>query len=126
MSFYIQRRANKYGAKKTVYNGRQYDSKGEAGLASEIDLLVKAGDVVKVEPQKRFALYAKNGTKICNHIVDFLLTFKDDSIEAWEFKGMPTPIWKFKRDMFVDNYPDIQYVVITAKNNYWNSTIKRK
>jgi hypothetical protein len=49
---WYQRRANKYGAKKTEYKGRVYDSKGEAGLAGEIDLLVGGGEVVKVEPKK--------------------------------------------------------------------------
>jgi len=120
MNYYIQRTANKYGAKKTTFEGRLYDSKGEAGLAQEISLLKKSGEVVKVEPQKTFPLYAKNGAKICNHRVDFLLTFKDQSQEAWEYKGFATQIWKMKRDLFVDNYPEIKYVVITAKGNWYN------
>lgn len=28
---------NKYGAKRTEYNGRKYDSKFEAGVAEELD-----------------------------------------------------------------------------------------
>lgn len=61
--FYLQRKANKYGASKTVFQGRLYDSKGEAGLAVEIDILLKSGLVVKVEPQVTFKLYGKNGGK---------------------------------------------------------------
>lgn len=116
---WIQRQANKYGAKRTDYNGRKYDSKGEAGLAAEIDLMVKAGEVIKVEPQKTFPLYGKNGKRICNHRVDFLLTFKDEHQEVYEFKGWATEIWRMKRTLFEDNYPEITYVVITAKNPNW-------
>jgi sporulation protein YlmC with PRC-barrel domain len=115
MTFYLQRKANKYGAKKTTFQGRIYDSKGEAGLAQEIDLLVKAGEVKQVEPQKTFPLYGKNGARICYHRVDFLLTFKDGHQEVQEYKGLATPVWKIKRDLFVDNYPDILYNVITSK-----------
>jgi Protein of unknown function (DUF1064) len=112
---WYQRRSTKYGAQKTVWNGRKYDSKLEAGVAQEIELLSKAGEVVKVEPQKTFPLYAKNGARICNHRVDFLLTFKDGHQEVWEAKGMATEIWRLKRLMFEDNYPLITYWVITAR-----------
>ena len=125
MSFYIQRKSNKYGAVKTAFQGRVYDSKGEAGLAAEINVLVKSGLVIKVEPQKTFNLYGKNGGKICTHRVDFLLTFKDSHQEAWEYKGFAIQTWKMKRDLFVDNYPEILYVVITTKGN-WYGKIKRK
>lgn len=124
MNYYIQRKANKYGASKTIYNGRKYDSKGEAGLAAEIDILARAGVVIKIEPQKRFNLYGKNGSKITTHLVDFLLTFNDEHQEAWEYKGFPTPVWKMKRDLFVDNYPDIQYVVITSKGDWYKSKLR--
>src|SRR5439155_17878049 len=46
----------KYGAKRTEFGGRVYDSKPEAGVASDIELLRKSGEVVKVEPQRTFNL----------------------------------------------------------------------
>jgi hypothetical protein len=116
---WYQRQANKYGSKKTVYNQRKYDSKLEAGVAQEIDILVRAGEVKKVEPQKTFPLYGKNGGRICNHRVDFLLEFKDGRQEVWEAKGFATEIWRLKRTLFEDNYPEIRYVVVTAKNPNW-------
>ena len=123
MSYYIQRKANKYGAQKTIFNDRKYDSKGEAGLAQELDLLLKAKQVSKIEPQKTYILYGKNGGRITTHRVDFLVTFPDGHEEAWEYKGFATDTWRIKRDLFVDNYPEIQYVVITAKGNWYG---KRK
>jgi Protein of unknown function (DUF1064) len=112
---YYARKANKYGAKKTEYQGRLYDSKHEAGIAQEMNLLVKAGEVVRVEPQRTFVLYGKNGGKIRTHRPDFLLTFKDGHQEVWGAKGFPTPTWQLKLKLFTDNYPDLTYIVITPK-----------
>jgi len=106
---------NKYRAKKTQYNGRLYDSKGEAQLAQNIDLLVRVGEVKQVTPQAVFKLRGQNGSIVCKHIVDFLLEMADGTIEAWEYKGMETATWKLKRKLFVDNYPHIKYV--TLKNS---------
>jgi len=109
---------NKYNAKRTDFGGRYYDSKLEAGLASDIELMRKAGEVTKVEPQKTFYLYGKNGSKICGHRVDFLLTFKDTHQEVWEAKGIEFPLWRLKVKLFTDNYPDIEYLVVKAKKWY--------
>jgi len=124
MAFYIQRNANKYGAQKTIYNNLKYDSKGEAGYAQELDLLLKAKQISKVERQKTFILYGKNGGRITTHRVDFLVTFPDGHQEVHEYKGWASDVWKIKRDLFVDNYPDIQYVVITAKGNWFNKKFR--
>lgn len=118
---WYQRKANKYGAQKKIYNGRQYDSKHEAGVAGEIDLLQRAGEVVSVEPQKAFSLYGKNGGKVCGHRVDWLLTFQDGHQEVWEAKGFPTPTWQLKLKLFEDNYPDIVYYVITPRERFYGS-----
>jgi Protein of unknown function (DUF1064) len=85
--------------------------------------LVKAGEVKKVEYQKTFRLYGKNGGGICSHRVDFFLTFKDGHQEVWEFKGFATELWRLKLKLFEDNYPDITYWVITARERkrYGNS-----
>ncbi len=125
MTFYLQRKANKYGAKKTVFNGLKYDSKGEAGYAQELELLLKAGEISKVERQKTFPLFGRNGGKVTTHRVDFLVTLLDGTQEVREYKGWETDSWRIKRNLFVDNYPDIQYVVITAKGN-WYGKIRRQ
>ena len=118
---YYVRKANKYGANKTEFNGRHYDSKHEAGIAQEIQLLVKAGEVVKVEPQRTFPLLGPNGGRICNHRPDFFLTFKDGHQEVWEAKGFPTPVWQLKLKLFEDNYPEIAYYVITPRVRFYGS-----
>jgi len=112
-------RTAKYSNQKTIYNDRVYDSKGEAGLAQELDLLVKSGQVLKVEPQVQFILYGKNGGKICTHRPDFLLTFRDGHHEVYEYKGYATEIWRLKLKLWEDNYPEIPYYVVTANERYY-------
>lgn len=122
---YLQRTA-KYNNKKTVYKDRLYDSKGEAGLAQELDLLVKAKKFLKVDPQVTFNLYGKNGGKICTHRVDFVATLPDHTREVYEYKGFATEIWRMKLKLFVDNYPDIRYVVVTPYEWKYYGNKKKK
>jgi hypothetical protein len=114
-------RANKYGAKKTEFNGRVYDSKHEAGIAAELNLLQKAGEVIKIDAQRTYNLYGKNGARICTHRPDFTVTFKDGHQEVWEAKGFATPVWQLKLKLFEDNYPDIIYCVITPRERFYGS-----
>src|SRR4051812_22990839 len=115
---YYVRQANKYGAKKTEFNGRVYDSKGEAGLAQELLLLQRAGEIIKIEPQVTFNLYGKNGGRVCTHRVDFLVALPNQSKQVYEYKGLATAVWRIKLKLFEDNYPDITYNVITARERY--------
>src|SRR5437870_2623070 len=115
------RHANKYGAQRKEFNGRLYDSKAEAGIAQEVELLRRSGEVVKVEPQRTFNLYGKNGGRVCTHRPDFLLTFKDGHREVWECKGFATDVWRIKLKLFEDNYPEIVYYVITPRERFYGS-----
>jgi hypothetical protein len=115
------RHANKYGAKRTEFGGRHYDSKHEAGIAGELELLRRAGEVIKIEPQVTYNLYGKNGGRVCTHRPDFTVTFKDGHQEVWEAKGFPTPVWQLKLKLFEDNYPDIIYYVITPRERFYGS-----
>ena len=44
-------KANKYHAEKTEYNGRLYDSKAEARVAENLDLMKHSGGIVSWMPQ---------------------------------------------------------------------------
>jgi hypothetical protein len=118
---WYSRRANKYGAQKTEFQGRHYDSKHEAGIAGELELLRRAGEVVKIEPQVTYNLYGKNGSKICTHRPDFTVTFKDGHQEIWEAKGYWTPVYSIKLKLFEDNYPELIYYVITPRERFYGS-----
>lgn len=110
-------RNQKYGARKTEYNGVRFDSRGEAGLAQKIEIIARAGKIKSAERQVTFNLVGLRGNIICKHRVDFLITLLDGSKEVWEFKGFEPPEWKIKRKLFRDNYPDIPYLIDGNKNS---------
>jgi uncharacterized Zn finger protein (UPF0148 family) len=89
---------NKYGAKRTEFNGHRYDSKFEAQIAEDLDLRLKAKDIKKVDRQVKIALEAY-GKRITNYYIDFIITHNDDHLEYLEVKGYETDVWKMKWKM---------------------------
>ena len=77
---------NKYRNIPTVYNGRRYDSKKEAGYAKQLDMMGLAGKieerVIIWFPQVSFKFNC--GTKM---IIDFLVCFADNHWELHDVKG---------------------------------------
>lgn len=80
------KRGNKYGAKKTEYNGNKYDSKAEAEYAINLDWLLQDGQVKSWERQIRYDLCV-DGEKIGAYILDFKVVLADGSIEHVDVKG---------------------------------------
>jgi hypothetical protein len=105
-------RPSKYRNKKTEYNGVIYDSKGEAGIAQELDVMLKANEIAGWARQISYPLKV-NGSLICMHIVDFCILHNDGDSEVIEFKGMPTRDWRIKKKLFQAVYPKIKYTVRT-------------
>lgn len=111
---------NKYGAKRTEFNGKQYDSKYEATVAEELDLRLKAKDILEVIPQYKIECYAyrKDGSKafLVKHKVDFRIQLKDHSYELVEAKGQITTdyVWrrKFLELIWLPEHPDYTYRVV--------------
>jgi len=124
---YKQTWGNKYGAKKTEFNGRKYDSKYEAGIAQELDLRLKAGDIKAVEPQFKVEMWAyrENGLKAfkVSHKIDFRVTLNDDSYELIEAKGVETPDYKWRRkfleNIWLPDNPDHTYTVVKQRTGGW-------
>jgi hypothetical protein len=118
-----QRYGNKYGAKKTEFNGRKYDSKFEAGVAEELYLRQQAGEIVAVEPQYKIEVwcYRSDGSPAfkVSHKVDFRIELPDGSFELIEAKGVETPdyIWrrKFLEHIWLPEHPDHTYTVIKQR-----------
>lgn len=89
-------------AKKSEYKGSIYDSKFEANYAAELDLLLKAGEIIKWERQVKIPLIV-NGYIICNYYIDFVV-YRDGETEYVECKGYPTEVWKLKWKIFESLY----------------------
>lgn len=98
---YNTRFGNKYGAKKTEFNGRHYDSRFEAGVAQELELRKKAGDILDYDNQftTETWCYRADGTPAfkVKHKVDFRVHNTDGSFELIEAKGVDTVDWRWRR-----------------------------
>ncbi len=124
---HTQRWGNKYGAKRSEFKGRHYDSKFEAGVAQELDLRLKAGDIKAVEPQFKVEVwcYRENGLKAfkISHKIDFRIEHKDGSYELIEAKGVETPDYRWRRkfleEIWLPDHPDHIYTVVKQRSGGW-------
>jgi hypothetical protein len=121
-----QRYGNKYGAKRTEFNGRKYDSKFEAGVAQELDLRLKAGDIKAIEPQYKVEMwvYREDGQKAfkVSHKVDFRVENNDGSFELVEAKGVETTDYRWRRrcleELWLPLHLDHTYTVVKQRSYY--------
>lgn len=111
---------NKYGAKKQEFQGKLYDSRYEASVAQELDLRLRAKDILSVEPQYKIEAWAcrSDGSKafLVKHKVDFRIKLKDGSYELIEAKGIETDDYKWRRKflehIWLPEHPDHMYRVV--------------
>ena len=111
---------NKYYAKKTMFNGIEFDSRKEARRYSELLLLQRAGAIRDLELQKKYVLipaqyetyerYGKKGQRLqdgqrlvekeCAYIADFV--YKEDGKTIVEdTKGIKTKDYIIKRKLML-------------------------
>ena len=130
-------------AVKTVYDGVLYASKAEARYAMHLDLLKAARQIRGWERQVRWPLsvasmesvyrllivatgseakargildYHKDAfKKVCTIVPDFKVMKKGGGFKIVEVKGFVTPVWRLKRKLFEALHPEVEYVVVTAK-----------
>lgn len=112
---YYQRKQNKYNAKSIYYKGEFYHSKKEAAYAMELDLRVKAKEVIRWERQVKISLDIGD-YHITNYFVDFRVYLKNGDIELTEVKGFETEIYRLKRKLleaiYLPAHPEESYVVV--------------
>lgn len=92
---------NKYGNKKTEYNGRTYDSQHEAHVSRQLDLLKKAkgkDKIIDIQYQVRYKM-SVNKKHICTYIADFVVTYADKRVEVIDAKGFKTAVYKLKKKL---------------------------
>lgn len=86
----LNKRGNKYNAKKTEYNGRMFDSKKEADFAKHLQYLRHARKqeerVVVIEYQIPFPVYVKN-QYVFTYIADFRVRYADKHETVFDVKG---------------------------------------
>lgn len=105
---------NKYHAKKTFYRGIEYDSKHEAQVAYELDMLERAHKISDLQRQVRFILQDRftdnqgNTIRPISYIADFCYV-KHGQKYAVDAKSSATrkiAVYMVKKKLFLKNYPD--------------------
>lgn len=107
----------KYGNIPTIYNGRKYDSRKEAGYAKLLDTLKHAKDpkdrVHYWEPQLKLRIEVE-GEHICDYIADFFVEYANGRREYIDVKGgeaTKTAVYKIKKKLVKALY-DIDIVEV--------------
>lgn len=128
MTFYKQK-GSKFRAKRTEYNGYTYDSKFEAGVAQQLDIRLKAGEIKDWERQFKIECipYNCHGEPVpkckVSHKVDFRIHEHDGSYTLLEAKGMETADYKMRRkwllQFWIPEHPDHTYEVVKDRGKSW-------
>ena len=107
---------NKDHAKKTMVNGKKYDSLKEGSKAMELEQLKKDKKIKGFEAHKKIELCGMNGTRVCNYFADFVIEHNDGTTEILDIKSKitATPVFRLKFKLVEDKY----------KNEIKNGTIK--
>ena len=116
----------KYGNRKTVFDGIQFDSQKEARRYFELNMLQRAGEIYALELQREFELipaqyehferYGKNGKRLvdgkrcieksCVYKADFVYRNKDGQlvVEDTKSKATKTKDYIIKRKLLLWRY----------------------
>ena len=106
---------NKYGNKKTMVDGFEFDSKLEAKRYNELKMLLKSGVITDLTLQKVFLLqdgfsYASKKRTTYNICLRFFITkIKKGNEIVEDAKGFKTDVYKIKRKLFLYKYPHIVF-----------------
>jgi hypothetical protein len=88
----------KYGNKKTVVDGVEFDSEREATRYRDLVLMQKAGEIKMLRRQVNFPVYVL-GKHICDWYADFTYKLRDDTKVVEDCKGVKTPVFQLKRKL---------------------------
>lgn len=101
----------KYRNTPTEVDGIKFPSKLEAKRWCELKLLDRGGAISELKRQVPFELFGRNGGLICRYRCDFMYRERGDFVVE-DTKGMETPEFKIKRNLFADNYPGIELRIV--------------
>lgn len=93
-------------------DGRVFDSKAEARRYQELRLLEQAGAIADLTCQPQFALVDKSRHGGALYYVGDFGYFECGRRVVEEVKGFETPVWRLKRRLFLERYPDVELRVL--------------
>lgn len=117
---------NKYGAKRCTYNGYSYDSRFEAQWAMNLDLLLKAGEILGWDRQYTVHMTAHdsqgNPRLTMKHKVDFRVHELNGTFTLLEAKGVETADYRTRKrwleKLWLPEHPDHRYQVVKAGQRF--------
>ncbi len=90
---------NKYRNKPCVYDGRRFASIAESRRYHQLQLLLRAGEITKLEFQPRFDL-AISHVVVCKYFADFsYIDVKTGETVIEDVKGIRTPVYRLKKKL---------------------------
>lgn len=93
----------KYGNKRVIIDGIQFDSKKEADHYSKLKLLEKAGKITGLSLQVKYP-FIHNEVKIASYIADFTWYDEQGKFIVCDVKGFRTAIYRLKKKMMKAYY----------------------
>ena len=116
------RKMNKYGNKKIIIDGIEFDSKLEGNRYCQLKILERAKLIKDLRRQVQYVIqpsYRKNNKIIrpIYYIADFVYyDIKKGKTIIEDTKGYRDEIYKLKKKMFEYKYPDLEISEITKKD----------
>ncbi len=99
----------KYGNKRVREDGHTFGSQAEYARYKELRLLQRAGQITALEVHPRYPLEV-NGRRITVYEADF--SFRENGrLVVTDTKGVETPAFKIKAELFRALYPDADFRV---------------
>lgn len=92
-------RRSKYNAHRTVVDGRTFDSKAEARRYTELQLLLRAGEITRFDMQPRL-VFREQGEPMFTYVADFrYIDVKSGRQVIEDVKGVRTDVYKLKKKL---------------------------
>lgn len=113
-----QKKNNKFGNKKVLVDGEEFDSQLEANRWYELKLLQRAKQIEYLRRQVKFELqpsYKRNGKTIqaINYIADFVYyDLNKKKVVVEDTKGFKTETYKLKKRIFEYIHPELEITEI--------------
>lgn len=105
---------SKYHARPVTAEGHRFDSQAEYRRYLELQLLERAGTIAAVQVHPRYELLPKAGDcRAVHYEADFAYTEQGRSIVE-DVKGVETPVFKIKLNLFRRRYPDLELRIVEA------------
>lgn len=115
---------SKYGAKRVQADGHWFDSQLEYRRYQQLSLLAAVGAISNLRVHPVYELAPKQVIgfgkerrilRAIRHELDF--QYVEDGVTVVEdTKGVVTPVWKLKHNLFQRKFPAIEYRVLTSKD----------